>query len=175
MADDPEGALLEPETRDEDKTAVTESQTRGPAFYGALALVGALVLLIVFFNVSGPRASSGMLLTQNTWTLQSFVDSRGVLVPAIPGTPVTARFKTDGTIRGSGGCNTYNTSYTTKDLAISISQPDMTEIYCENILVMQLESAYINDLSKAEELRVNESNLNLYDKTGKPVLMFVAT
>ena len=51
----------------------------------------------------------------------------------------------------------------------------MTEIYCENSRVMQQESAYINDLSKAEEIRVNESNLNLYDKTGKPVLMFVAT
>jgi heat shock protein HslJ len=175
MADDPEGARLEPEVPAEDKTAVTESQTRGPAFYGALALVGVLVLLIVFFNVSGTRASSGMLLTQNTWTLQSFVDSGGVLVPAIPGTSVTARFKTDGTMSGSGGCNRYNTSYTTKDLAISISQPDMTEIYCENSRVMQQESAYINDLSKAEELRVNESNLNLYDKTGKPVLMFVAT
>ena len=175
MTDDPEGALLEPETPDEDKPAVTESQTRGPAFYGALALVGALVLLIVFFNVSGIRASSGILLTQNTWTLQSFVDSRGVLVPAIPGTPVTARFKTDGTISGSGGCNRYNSSYTTKDLAISISEPDMTEIYCDNSRVMQQEAAYINDLSKAEELRVNESNLNLYDKTGKPVLMFVET
>jgi heat shock protein HslJ len=175
MAEDPERTLLEPEIPDEDKSGVTESQTRGPAFYGALALVGALVLLIVFFNVSGIRASSGILLTQNTWTLQSFVDSRGVLVPAIPGTPVTARFKTDGTISGSGGCNRYNSSYTTKDLAISISEPDMTEIYCDNSHLMQQEAAYINDLAKAEELRVNESNLNLYDKTGKPVLMFVAT
>jgi heat shock protein HslJ len=174
MADDPDGGRLEPEAADEDKTAITESQARGPAFYGALALVGALVLLIVVFNLSGARASSGMLLTQNTWTLQSYVDSRGVLVPAIPGTPVTARFKTDGTITGSGRCNSYNASYSTKDLAISISQPDMTEIYCENVPVMQMESAYINDLSKAEELRVNASNLNLYDKTGKPVLMFVA-
>lgn len=175
MADDPEGARLEPEAPDKDKTAVTESQTKGPAFYGALALIGALVLLIVFFNISGARASSGMLLTQNIWTLQSYVDSGGVLVPAIPGIPVTARFKTGGTVSGSGGCNTYNASYTTKDLAISIFQPYMTEIYCENSRVMQQESAYINDLVKAKELRVNESNLNLYDKTGKPVLMFVAT
>jgi len=175
MADDPEGALLKPEAPDEEKTAVTESQTKGPAFYGALALVGALVLLIVFFNVSGTRASSGMLLTQNTWTLQSYVDSAGVLVPVIPGTAVTARFKTDGTMSGSGGCNTYNASYTTKDLAISIFQPEMTEIYCENSRVMQQEAAYLNDLVKAKELRVNELNLNLYDKTGKPVLVFVAT
>ena len=40
---------------------------------------------------------------------------------------------------------------------------------------MQQETAYINDLSKAVEIRVSESNLNLYDMTGKPVLMFVTT
>jgi heat shock protein HslJ len=49
----------------------------------------------------------------------------------------------------------------------------MTEMYCENQVVMQQETAYLNDLSKAVEIRVSESNLNLYDKTGKPVLMFV--
>jgi heat shock protein HslJ len=173
MAEDPEGTFLEPETADEDKTGVTESQTRGPAFYGALALVGVLVLLILFFNVSGIRASSGKLLTQNTWTLQSYVDANGVLVPAINGAPVTAKFRTEGSMIGSGGCNMYNASFTTKDLAISISQPYMTEIYCENSRIMQQESAFINDLSQAVELRVSESNLNLYDKTGKIVLMFV--
>jgi hypothetical protein len=39
---------------------------------------------------------------------------------------------------------------------------------------MQQESAYLNDLSKAVEIRVTEANLNLYDQTGKPVLMFIA-
>jgi heat shock protein HslJ len=51
----------------------------------------------------------------------------------------------------------------------------MTEMYCENPLVMQQESAYLNNLLKSGEIRVSESNLNLYDKTGIPVLMFVAT
>jgi heat shock protein HslJ len=175
MSDDPEGTLLDPETAEQDKTGITQPQTMGPAFYGALALVGVLVLLIVFFNVPGIRASTGMLLIQNTWTLQSYVDTSGGLVPAIRGTPITAKFYPDGTMSGSAGCNQYSASYTTKDLAVSISPPSMTEMYCENPIVMQQESAYLNDLSKAKELRVNELNLNLYDKTGKPVLMFVAT
>jgi heat shock protein HslJ len=49
----------------------------------------------------------------------------------------------------------------------------MTERYCEKSILMQQERAYLNDLSKAVEIRVSESNLNLYDKTGKPVLVFV--
>jgi heat shock protein HslJ len=51
----------------------------------------------------------------------------------------------------------------------------MTEMFCENPIVMQQETAYFNDLSITVELRVSESNLNLYDKTGKPVLVFVTT
>jgi heat shock protein HslJ len=175
MTDDPLGAPLDPETTEQDKPAVTQPQKMGLAFYGALALIGVLVFLIVFVNVPGIRASAGMLLTQNTWTLQSYVDTSGTLVPAITGTPITARFGTNGKVRGSAGCNQYSANYTTGDLAISISQPVMTEMYCENPLVMQQESAYLNNLLKSGEIRVSESNLNLYDKTGIPVLMFVAT
>jgi heat shock protein HslJ len=175
MTDDPVGALLDPETTEQDKTTTTQPQKMGLAFYGALALVGVLVFLIVFVNVPGIRASAGMLLTQNTWTLQSYVDTSGVLIPAITGTPITAKFKIDGTVSGSAGCNRYSANYTTRDLSISISPPVMTEMYCENQVVMQQETAYLNDLSKAVEIRVSESNLNLYDKTGKLVLMFVTT
>ena len=175
MTDDPEGALLDPESTEQDKATVTQPQKMGLAFYGALALIGLLVFLIVFVNVPGIRASAGMLLTQNTWTLESYVDTSGALVPAISGTPITARFGTNGKVRGSAGCNQYSANYTTGDLAISISQPVLTEMYCENPLVMQQESAYLNNLLKSGEIRVSESNLNLYDKTGIPVLMFVAT
>ena len=175
MTDDPEGVLLDPETTEQDKTTDTQPQKMGLAFYGALALVGALVLLIVFMNVSGIRASAGMLLTQNTWTLQSYVDTTDLLVPAVTGTPITAKFGTDGKVSGSAGCNQYSANYTTRDLAITISPPVMTERNCENSIIMQQESDYLNVLSKAVELRVSESNLNFYDKTGKPVLVLVTT
>jgi len=175
MTDDPEGALLDPVTTEQDYAPATQPQKMGPAFYGALALIGVLVFLIVFVNVPGIRASAGMLLIQNTWTLQSYTYKTGVLVSAITGTPITAKFKIDGTVSGSAGCNRYSANYTTRDLAITISPPVMTEMYCENPIVMQQESAYLNDLSKAVEIRVSESNLNLYDKTGKPVLVFVTT
>ena len=150
-----------------------QSQKMGIAIYGALALVGVLVFLIVFVNVPGIRASAGILLTQNTWTLQSYGNPGGDLVPAITGPPTTARFGMDGKVSGSAGCNQYIANYTTGDLAITISPPVMTERYCENQTVTEQESAFLSDLIKAVELRVNESNLYLYDNTGKPVLVFV--
>lgn len=146
-----------------------------PAFYAALALVGVLVLLIVVMNVPGIRASAGITLTQSNWTLQSYADPTGGLVPAMSGTRVTARFGSDGRMSGSAGCNQYAASYTTKDFAIAISPAATTMMYCENTNVMQQESAYIKDLAKAVELRVSESNLNLYDTTGKPLLVFEVT
>ena len=175
MTDDPEGALLDPVTTEQDKAIATQPQKMSIAFYGALALVGVLVLFIVFMNVPGIRASAGMLLTQNNWTLQSYIDTGGVLVPIITRTPITAKFGTEGKVSGSAGCNQYSAHYTMLDLAITISPPVMTERDCENSILMQQERAYLNDLSKAVEIRVSESNLNLYDKTGKPVLMFVTT
>jgi heat shock protein HslJ len=175
MTDDPERAILDPKNQEQDTTTVTQSQKMGLAFYGALVLVGVLVFLIVFVNVPALRASAEMLLTQNTWTLQSYVDSGGVLVPAITGTPITAGFGIDGKVNGSAGCNQYSANYSMQDLAISVSTPLKTGKYCENPLIMQQEQAYFEDLLKAVEIRVNESNLNLYDKTGKPVLMFAAT
>jgi heat shock protein HslJ len=175
MTDDPEGAFLDPETTEQDSATATQPQKMCLAFYGAPALVGVLVLLIVFINVQGIRASAEMLLTQNNWTLQSYVDTSGVLVPTITRTTITAKFGTDCKESGSAGCNQYSAHYTTRDLAITISPPVMTETYCENSIVMQQDSAYLNDLLKAVELRVSKSNLNLYDKTGKPVLVFVRT
>ena len=168
-------ARLDSVDPEHDKNTVTQTQKMGPAFYGALALVGVLVFLIVFMNVPGTRASAGILLTQHPWTLESYADTKGILVPVIAAAPITARFRVDGTVSGSAGCNQYMANYSTQGLAISISPPVVTERYCENPLVMQQEQAYLGDLSKAVEIRVNDSNLNLYDKTGKPVLVFVAT
>jgi len=175
MTDDPEGAHLETGITEQDKATATQPQKMGLAFYGALALVSMLVIIIVFINVPGIRASAGMLLTQNNWTLQSYVGTSGVLIPTITRTPVTVKFGTDDKVSGLTGCNQYSAHYTTRNLAIIISPPVMTAKYCENPIVEQQETAYLNDLLKAVELRVSESKLNLYDTTGKPVLVFVMT
>ena len=45
MTDDPEGALLDPVTTEQDKATDTQPQKRGLAFYGALALVSMLVII----------------------------------------------------------------------------------------------------------------------------------
>ncbi|HUT37995.1 MAG TPA: META domain-containing protein [Methanoregula sp.] len=172
MTDDAGEASLDPEIPQTDDASEKPPEKMDPAFYAALALVGILVLLIVVINVPGIRASAGITLTRSDWTLQSYADVTGGLVPVLDGTKVTARFGTDGTMSGSAGCNQYAATYTTRDFAITISPPVTTLMYCENPDVMQQESDYINDLAKSVGLRISESTLNLYDTTGKPLLVF---
>jgi heat shock protein HslJ len=172
MTDDAIGTSLDPGKQQPEDSSIKPPQKMDPAFYAALSLVGVLVLLIVIMNVPGIRASAGITLTRSGWTLQIYADETGGLVPAMDGTLVTARFGTDGRLSGSAGCNQYAATYTTRDFAITVSPAATTMMYCEISGVMQQESAYLANLAKAVELRVSESNLNLYDSSGKPLLVF---
>ncbi len=154
-------------------TTALPPQPMGLKFYLALALVGLLVLLILFINIPGIRASAGVSMTRANWTLQSYADSTGTLVTAQPGTKITAVFDSDGRVTGSALCNQYGAAYTVRDYAISISPPVSTKIFCSSQFVMQQESDYLNDLSGVAELRISESGLRLFDRSGKPVLVFV--
>ena len=104
----------------------------GLAFYGALALVGILALLVFFANVEGTRASAGMEITKSSWTLQSYSGMTGNLIPVLPGSDVTARFGPGGQVSGSAGCNQYVATYILKDYGITVSS--VTETGCTAIL-----------------------------------------
>jgi heat shock protein HslJ len=173
MDEELQEALPKREDTMTDSTATLPPQPLGLKFYIALALVGLLVLLIIFVNIPGIRASAAVSMTLSDWILQSYADTTGTLVPLKPGTQVTAIFGSDGRVNGSAGCNHYNATYTVRDFAISISLPVSTKIFCGDPGVMQQESAYLNDLARAGELRISESNLRFYDSSGKPVLVFV--
>jgi len=156
-----------------DNTAPLPPQPLGLKLSVALALVGLLVFLIIFVNIPGIRSSAGVHMTRANWTLESYADSTGTLVTVQNGTQITAVFGSDGRVNGSAGCNQYNADYTVRDYALSISPPASTKIFCGDQGVMLQESDYLNDLPGVAELRISESNLKLYDSSGKPVLVFV--
>jgi heat shock protein HslJ len=173
MNDDLQEVLPDMEDTEKDRASDIRPQPLSRSFIIALALVGLLVLLILFVNIPGIRASAGVSITRSDWILQSYADTTGTLVPVGSGTPVTAIFDSNASVSGSGGCNSYRANYTVRDFSISISPPVSTTIFCHDPDVMHRESAYLNDLVQAEELRISESDLRLYDGSGKPVLVFV--
>jgi heat shock protein HslJ len=162
----------DPDREPQDAPAVPPEKM-GLAFYAALALVGILVLIVVFLNYPAVKASAGTLMTQTNWTLQSYTDKTGILIPALSGRGVTARFARDGSMTGSAGCNQYAASYSTRDYSINITDTVSTLMFCTEPGVMDQESAYLEDLSKAASFRVDESFLKMYDNAGKPLMVFI--
>jgi heat shock protein HslJ len=145
----------------------------GLSFYAALALIGLLVLMVVFLNEPAARANAGMTMTQTNWTLRSSTDTTGIHIPVISGNNVTARFGKDGRVTGSAGCNRYAGAYQTLDYSITISNTSSTKMFCQDPGVMEQESAFLADLSGASSFRVSETSLKLYDAAGNAVLVFV--
>jgi heat shock protein HslJ len=47
-----------------------------------------------------------------------------------PDVTVTAYFGADGSLRGNGGCNSYNTTYTVSGQAITIYPPTSGKMLC---------------------------------------------
>lgn len=140
----------------------------------AIALMGCLILLLLFANVPGIRANAGMTMTNNDWQLQSYVDGTGILVPALSDPAVTVRFAKDGSVSGSAGCNRYAATYTTKDYTLNITNLAGSAMYCMEPGVMAQEESYLADLTASTDFRLSDSNLKTFSKTGKPLLVFAA-
>jgi heat shock protein HslJ len=140
----------------------------------AIVLMGCLILLLLFANVPGMRANAGMIMTKTDWQLRSYVDGTGILVPALSDPAVTVRFGKDGSVSGSAGCNRYAATYTTKDYTINITNLAGSAMYCPEPGVMAQEEAYLTDLTSTTDFRLSDSELKMFSKTGKPLLVFAA-
>lgn len=142
-------------------------------FYLALVLIIVLVLMVVLINYPAAKANAGLALTKSDWALQSLVDNTGILIPALGGSEVTARFESSGNVSGHSGCNQYFATYQTQDYQITINGTGSTLMYCPNSGVMEQESAFLSDLSRSSSFRVSDSTLTIYDAAGKTLLVFV--
>jgi heat shock protein HslJ len=140
----------------------------------AIALMGCLVLLLLFANVPGMRANAGSIMTKTEWQLQSYVDRTGIVVPALSDPAVTAQFGRDGSVTGNSGCNRYAATYSTKDYTLNITNLAGSVMYCMEPGVMAQEQAYLADLTSSTDFRLTDSSLKMFSKTGKPLLVFVA-
>ena len=79
---------------------------------------------------------------------------------------VTAVFAADGKLTGTGGCNTYNTTYTTTDSnGLTLGQIASTAMACAGQR-MQIEQEYFADLARSRPTSVRADELTLKDSGG---------
>lgn len=144
-------------------------------------LAGAALLIIVVACIitagctagtSTPGATVG--LTGVSWSLDSYLAVNGTLIPALPGTEVSARFDSDGKVVGSAGCNEYGGDYQLNETALSVSSLVQTQKLCEKPEgIMEQEARFLELLDSAAGYRVENDRLEITDISGATVLAFV--
>jgi len=123
-------------------------------------------------NTSGQGITAATAITENTWSLQSFTDTEGNIVPVLNGTTITAKFSTDGKLTGSGGCNQYSGRYMVQSTLMVVSRVTSTSMACWENNAMLQEERYYAALEDAAALRVHDQVMTLYGIDGKPALIF---
>jgi len=111
-------------------------------------------------------------LEDTKWVLQSYGET-GNLTDVLADTEITAEFvSSEGTVKGSAGCNTYFGSYEVDSNQLSIPGPiGATEMYCaEPEGVMDQEQEYLATLQLAESYEINDDELTIH--CGNQVLIF---
>jgi heat shock protein HslJ len=99
-------------------------------------------------------------LTDAAWTLVRFGSTT---VPS--GTGMTASFAPDGTISGSGGCNTFAGTYATDGAVLSIEIATTTSVPCDQS-VLGNEAVYLDALRSALGWKLPENHLWITTQDG---------
>ncbi len=143
-------------------------------------LAGASLLVIVVACIVTAGCTAGTStpgtvvgLTGVSWSLDSYLAENNTLVPALPGSEVSARFGDEGKVVGSAGCNQYGADYNLNSTALSVSPPISTKMYCGEPGVMEQEARFLELLGSAAGCRVVNDRLAITDASGATVLTFV--
>jgi heat shock protein HslJ len=148
-------------------------QPKGIMVSLAVILIAILAILVIFMNFSGQAAAPATTITENSWALQSFTGTDGTVTPVLNGTVITAGFKQDGQLIGSGGCNKYSGRYMVQETLIVVSRVTTTSLACRDNTATLQEERYYATLEDAYALRIHNRVLTLFDSAGKPRLVFV--
>jgi heat shock protein HslJ/chitodextrinase len=115
-----------------------------------------------------PPVTPNSLLVNRQWYLKAIEDTA-----AVPGSEPTAYFKSDGSLIGYTGCNSYDGRFTTNGDQITITELDSSESDCPEPQLTQ-ETVFLEGLSQVQAFEVLDTKLRLYT-TENEVLFFQST
>lgn len=159
-----------------------------------LLLPALLVLAVILTGCTGqpaaptpsatPAASTGAAaaaatlagpsLSGTVWKLGWYDDTKGVWSSVIQGSTITATFSPGGVVNGLDGCVEYTTEYKLlQPPGIWFRRPAVPQTTCSKPTgVDNQQSAYFTDLMNSETYTISNSQLQMFDKTGKKILQF---
>ena len=137
---------------------------------GELVLSGDEVRL-VFREEEAPEP---VPLVGTTWGLDSLALATDAVASPVAGTEVTLELLDDGSAAGSGGCNTFNTTYVVDGASIRFDPVASTRMACEPEVMTQ-ETAVFGALESAASFDVEGDVLTLDDVDGGFLVSFRAS
>jgi heat shock protein HslJ len=108
-------------------------------------------------------------LAGTSWLLASLGDQNALPTPA-----VTANFNEDGSLTGSGGCNSYSFSYELEGNKLTISSVGPVTLMACPDPIMQQEAAYFAALGEVATYQTQGDTLELLAANGNVVATFTA-
>ncbi|HNX17849.1 MAG TPA: META domain-containing protein [Methanoregula sp.] len=175
MADEP--AKKTPDTdATEPELIPVPAPPMGREFWAVMALIGVLVLLIIYAQVQGITKPIPVNLTKTNWTLTYYVNESGTMIPLADGTNVTLQFgdKNSSVLAGYSGCNWYRYNYTSSSttLVLDLKSKSLTKMHCTRPGIMQIESEYLHNLESTKTIKFRSDRLYLYDQDQNLLLVF---
>jgi heat shock protein HslJ/uncharacterized protein YraI len=135
---------------------------------------------LLTFNPDGSSGSSrieiGVIggLTSNRWILSSYSTPSGGYQRPIPGTEITARFGTNGSLSGSAGCNSYNSSFMAFDNTLRIYNMAPSQAFCGDPGgIMEQEGTILDLMQRASKMAISAGQLTVIDSGGNRILEFI--
>jgi len=135
---------------------------------------------LLTFNRDGSTSSSRIEisvmsgLTSNRWLLTSYSTPNGGYKRPHPQTEVTARFGPDGSLSGSAGCNSYNSSFTAFDQTLRIYNMAPSQAWCGTPGgIMEQEGAFLELMQRASKMDISAGQLTVFDGAGNRMLEFI--
>jgi len=140
----------------------------------AVLVVGLGALAVVLLNSCGGKEAAVDPLAGTQWQVRSYDNPQaGGMASPLAGTQLTASWA-DGNVNGAAGCNSYVAGYTVDGESLSIKQPAVTMMACDQPPgIMEQEAAFLNALASAKSFKLDSSRLQMLNGTGLVVLDLV--
>jgi heat shock protein HslJ len=132
-----------------------------------LDLIGADGTVLATFSAQSQS------LAGTSWRVTGINNGREAVVSVVAGTSVTMNFATGGKVAGSGGCNTYTSTYTQEGGKLTFTSPAATRRMCVASGVMEQEQAFFKALESAATARIEGNELELRTADGALALSLV--